>query len=256
MLSLAHLLNPAPDYCPPSMPATLSQAAAFKVETNVLVTRQTTVSKLYTYCAGAIVEYPETATEEHIGHLFEMDISNWFNPASSFAYSQGRPEGFSTKSTKGSAYHCNVLVDEDGNKAPGCTSPPYEPTLFDKEELAQREAIEHVESKIRWGHQIKLMCSGRLLLEYTSQGRAYVQCEHFNRQTSRGHLINYDVGSGLYDLEYLEALFRNNVDEIEFIESNAQADGYGPLAPCSTIVNFSSQRIDCRRSSVCIHSSG
>lgn len=118
MLSLAHLLNPAPDYCPPSMPATLSQAAAFKVETNVLVTRQTTVSKLYTYCAGAIVEYPETATEEHIGHLFEMDISNWFNPASSFAYSQGRPEGFSTKSTKGSAYHCNVLVDEDGNKVP------------------------------------------------------------------------------------------------------------------------------------------
>lgn len=72
------------------------------------------------------------------------------------------------------------------------------------------------------------------------------RCKHYNRVLSRDHLINFDVGSGSYDLEYLEALSKNNVEDIEFIESNAELDGYGPLAPCLTIVNFSSQRIDCR----------
>ncbi|KAE9385141.1 hypothetical protein BT96DRAFT_1007329 [Gymnopus androsaceus JB14] len=212
MLSLTDLLNPAPG-CPSLPPASLSQDLAFKTETDVTVTQQCTVSQLYTYRRGSLVEYPETSPHGVIGHLFEMDAASWFNPAQAFAYSQGRPEGFSTILKNGNsrqgckicpygrpdfahAHHCSATHEDlqkqktfalwTASKTLGCTSSPFEPTLITDEELAIRIAEESLNTEIRRGHVAKATCDGRLLLEYTNQGtgRAYVRCKHYNRVLS------------------------------------------------------------------------
>lgn len=60
------------------------------------------------------------------------------------------------------------------------------------------------------------------------------------------HLFSYAVSSGLYDLEYLEALFGDDTEAISEYELAAMDDGYGPLASCKTVSNFSSIRLNCR----------
>lgn len=118
--SWSELLNPSPstettasNVSPPS----LLHTPPYKVEENVKVTRQHTVDRLYTYSAGTLVEYPETSTTGRIGHLFELDPNNWFNPPAAFAYSQGSPGGKSKPTQK---LYSEVLVDNEGKKVP-CT---------------------------------------------------------------------------------------------------------------------------------------
>lgn len=73
------------------------------------------------------------------------------------------------------------------------------------------------------------------------------RCEHYDSSTNRDHLINYEVGSGLYDLEYLEAIFHEDQELIEEIEESYAPDGLGPLASCSTMSNFNSMKVTCRK---------
>ena len=77
-------------------------------------------------------------------------------------------------------------------------------------------------------------------------------CKHHSLQLggTRDHLFTYEVGNGQYDTEYLEALFNGDVDEIECVEATARTGGYGPLAPCSTISNYNSVKVNCRASSI------
>ncbi len=56
------------------------------------------------------------------------------------------------------------------------------------------------------------------------------------------------MSKGLYDLEYLEALFQENQDALDDIEMDAQCDGIGPRAVCKTVSNVSSVKVDCRES--------
>ena len=63
---------------------------------------------------------------------------------------------------------------------------------------------------------------------------------------SKAHLCSYEAGAGLYDVEYLEALFDDDTEEITQTESAAYSNGFGPLAPCSTVCNSSSVKIHCR----------
>lgn len=74
------------------------------------------------------------------------------------------------------------------------------------------------------------------------------RCEHFSTKLggTRDHLFSYNISNGLYDLEYLTALFRNDEDAIEEFELTAQTDGFGPLAECSTVANFSTIKVNCR----------
>lgn len=71
------------------------------------------------------------------------------------------------------------------------------------------------------------------------------RCEHYHHLYSCDHLINFDVGNGLYDREYLEALFQNNMEKISFIEDDAAIDDIGPHALCTTVSNVSSQKVNC-----------
>jgi hypothetical protein len=51
-----------------------------------------------------------------------------------------------------------------------------------------------------------------------------------------------------FDLEYIEAHFNDDTDELERIELRAAAMGYGPRVTCTTVMNFSAQRVCCRES--------
>jgi hypothetical protein len=84
---------------------------------NFKVTRQTTVSSLYTYVQGTSVEYPQTS-QEGVGHLFLMDPSdtvNWPNPIHDFAYSLGAPRGHTRA---GFSNLVEVLTDSEGKMVP------------------------------------------------------------------------------------------------------------------------------------------
>ncbi|KAJ3916503.1 hypothetical protein F5877DRAFT_46476 [Lentinula edodes] len=63
--------------------------------TNYKISRKTTLSVVYRYPVGSVLEYPETGTtsEEVVGHLFELGIDNWISPGRDFAYSRGEPRG-------------------------------------------------------------------------------------------------------------------------------------------------------------------
>jgi hypothetical protein len=116
MLSWAELLNPAPDVtCPAPITPSLCHTASYKVNYNVQATRQLTLSHLYTYHPGTLVEYPETTVAGHVGHLFELDADNWVNPTNAFAYSQGLPGG---RSKKSQMRYCQLLVDREGHTVP------------------------------------------------------------------------------------------------------------------------------------------
>ncbi|KAF8583601.1 hypothetical protein K439DRAFT_1348333, partial [Ramaria rubella] len=69
-------------------------------------------------------------------------------------------------------------------------------------------------------------------------------CEHYNH-TNRSHFITYKPSKGMLYCNYLEALFTGDSEEVTRIEQGASNHGYGPLAECTTVSNFSSQCIVC-----------
>ncbi|KZP08487.1 hypothetical protein FIBSPDRAFT_901216 [Athelia psychrophila] len=122
------------------------------VQENVYLNRKTTLVKLFTYTRNAAaVEYPATHAQRPVGHLFEVDPDDWFNPRLNFAYSQGEPSGSRT-TENGKAIFCQLLVDTDGNKVPckvsqftcqGCKVCPYADmeSLQAPHEMATRDQL-------------------------------------------------------------------------------------------------------------------
>ena len=65
-------------------------------------------------------------------------------------------------------------------------------------------------------------------------------------------MCSYEVSSGLYDVDYLEALFDGNEQEIAQIEKSAQSNGFGPLTSCTTVWNYSTIKVQCREWFLCV----
>jgi hypothetical protein len=63
---------------------------------------------------------------------------------------------------------------------------------------------------------------------------------------NRDHLVDYSISDGSYDLDYIEAELNEDSDEVDRIEYDACAEGFGPRSTCTTIENCSSQRLYCR----------
>ncbi|KZP11654.1 hypothetical protein FIBSPDRAFT_913544 [Athelia psychrophila] len=129
----------------------------------------------------------------------------------------------------------------------GCLGPasdhPPPSDIEDREDFAWLVQMQ----KIRRGHHPEVTCSGRILLEHDYTGQAFIRCEHFSTKLggTRDHLFSYNISNGLYDLDYLKALFSDDDDAIEEFELAAQTDGFGPLVECSTIANFSTIKVNC-----------
>lgn len=72
------------------------------------------------------------------------------------------------------------------------------------------------------------------------------RCEHYAPGRSTDHLVNYDVGNGLYDTDYLEALFLGNKEEVRRLENEVLEDGSSSgLQSCDAMANSSSIKVYC-----------
>ncbi|KAJ6624512.1 hypothetical protein B0H10DRAFT_1943119 [Mycena sp. CBHHK59/15] len=112
----------------------------------------------------------------------------------------------------------------------GCGAPPHEATIYLSAELEQRESWLLQQEKIRRGHLSKPTCDGRLLFQYDNLGKAFIRCEHYDRKRNIDHLIDWDAGRGLYDTQYLEALFSGDPDSVaDFEEDGLAISDTGPL---------------------------
>ncbi|KAF7965062.1 hypothetical protein HWV62_696 [Athelia sp. TMB] len=101
--------------------------------------------------------------------------------------------------------------------------------------------------KFRRGAKPKSTCNGRLIFDYNYEGRAFIRCEHFSARPggARDHLCSFEVSNGLYDTDYLEALFEDDGDAISEYENAAMDEGYGPLVSCTNVANFNTQKLNC-----------
>jgi hypothetical protein len=67
----------------------------------------------------------------------------------------------------------------------------------------------------------------------------WYRCEHYSWGVNKDHLkITLDER---FDVEYMEAHFNGDTDEIDRIEVQAAEMGYGPRVTCTTVTNFSAQ---------------
>ncbi|KAJ7322001.1 hypothetical protein DFH08DRAFT_818378 [Mycena albidolilacea] len=110
-------------------------------------------------------------------------------------------------------------------------------------EQEQWAFLEAHQNQIQRGYEPAIpKCPGRIALEYNYRGKAFVVCE-FHSSNNRFHL--YRILDDSYNLDYIEAFFNEDDDELQRIEEAACLLGYGPLATCKNITNFSSQRFHC-----------
>ncbi|KAJ3900644.1 hypothetical protein F5879DRAFT_992705 [Lentinula edodes] len=89
----------------------------------------------------------------------------------------------------------------------------------------------------------KPTCQGAIRLLQFGEN-LILRCEHYNVQSSKNHL-NFAVSAALYDVTYLQALFRNDTVLLRALEGDMLAKGYGPLAPCVTVQNCTSVKANC-----------
>ncbi|KAJ7763443.1 hypothetical protein B0H16DRAFT_1718672 [Mycena metata] len=83
-----------------------------EIEKDIRLTSKTHLSILYRYPLNTIIEYPESGTENPIGHLFRLDPDDWVLPDLSIAYSRGSPGG---QTLPGRSVTIPLLVDASGN---------------------------------------------------------------------------------------------------------------------------------------------
>ncbi|KAK6969659.1 hypothetical protein R3P38DRAFT_3497841 [Favolaschia claudopus] len=165
--------------------------------------------------------------------------SSWFNPARTFAYSRGEPSGSTGRKT----VVFDILVDSNGNKA-RAVKRVSKPILATDPTSRFRVACGHCKAVAG------LSDASRKALVNPYVGSAFVRsvylvlkenrCEHYNRKANIDHLVDYEAGRGLYDTQYLEALFSGDENMIaDFEEDGLSVSDTGTLAVCSTVANFS-----------------
>ncbi|KAJ3740786.1 hypothetical protein DFH05DRAFT_1404766 [Lentinula detonsa] len=97
-LTVSNLLNPAPANCSSDVHPGYSLAPARQlIHRDYKLNSKTTLSVVYLYPPGSVVEYPETGQldDQSVGHLFHLDPKGWAKPSLDFLYSRGEPRGYS-----------------------------------------------------------------------------------------------------------------------------------------------------------------
>ncbi|KAJ3752188.1 hypothetical protein EV360DRAFT_55673 [Lentinula raphanica] len=126
----------------------------------------------------------------------------------------------------------------------GCPAESSEVEYEENMDCFQTSAEERHTLRRGYPEHLSSRCSGQLVFGLTLEGCAYIKCEFYSHK-DRSHLYDGTVGSGCYDVEYLEAVLTGDVEEISRIEAEAEVKGYGPNTGCDTVINCSSQRLTC-----------
>ncbi|KAJ7280439.1 hypothetical protein C8J57DRAFT_1220907 [Mycena rebaudengoi] len=131
-------------------------------------------------------------------------------------------------------------------KRMGCSAPLQEETTFESDEEDAQNNLSLYRSQNQQGYEPAApSCDSRLQFNYDYKQSPFICCEHHSKNTNKDHYIKTAIADGSYDIQYLEALFINDEEEIYKIEESAVELGYGPLIECSTVCNFSTQRSIC-----------
>ncbi|KAK1236202.1 hypothetical protein PQX77_000554, partial [Marasmius sp. AFHP31] len=125
----------------------------------------------------------------------------------------------------------------------GCFGPLVEVTQYSPLEQTRRNKILSTPEKAKRGHTSKRTCDGRLVLKALDPD-LLVQCEHYHPLRSKTH-TSHLISASKYDTTYFQALFHNIPGVIATFEERMLEEGYGPLAVCDTIKNFTSMSIKC-----------
>ncbi|KAJ7140269.1 hypothetical protein C8R43DRAFT_892789 [Mycena crocata] len=119
----------------------------------------------------------------------------------------------------------------------GCNRPLNEQTFLTASEEEERQARELYLLQIQRGSRIpEGICDGRLVFDHDEGEKPYIWQDHF---------FDGEIGSGNYDVNYIEAVLTGDLEESERIERIAENQGYGPLTECTTVANFSTQKMNC-----------
>ncbi|KAJ7284770.1 hypothetical protein C8J57DRAFT_1217153 [Mycena rebaudengoi] len=125
-------------------------------------------------------------------------------------------------------------------QASGCS-------VLSSQELEQKERRGVYRQQTQRGYQkpesAEPICDGRLVFDYDSHEQPYISCEHYSKGNNKAHFHDFNLSNGSFNLDYLEAVFT---------EEAAQADGYGPLVDCTSLSNFSTQKVFCPKSSAAV----
>ncbi|KAK7015317.1 hypothetical protein R3P38DRAFT_2637341 [Favolaschia claudopus] len=130
----------------------------------------------------------------------------------------------------------------------GCSRPLDEETYLLTSEDEERETREIYLHQIQRGYRPKEgICEGRLVFGRSDddEERPFICCEHYIPGSSKDHFYDSSIGSGSYDVDYIEAVITGDLEEATMIEEEARDSGYGPLIECTTVANFSSQKAYC-----------
>ncbi|GLB33432.1 hypothetical protein LshimejAT787_0103900 [Lyophyllum shimeji] len=126
----------------------------------------------------------------------------------------------------------------------GCRAPQGEETHVPAEEMADRELQDRLTSKAQRGYMsVESKCGGRLVL-HDDELNICIKCEHYSKYVNRDHYIQF-IDESRFDFDYIKAYFDNDKDELERIERSASDLGVGPLRACTTVTNFSAQKVCC-----------
>ncbi|KIJ47690.1 hypothetical protein M422DRAFT_248695 [Sphaerobolus stellatus SS14] len=126
----------------------------------------------------------------------------------------------------------------------GCGFPLQEETIFSAAQAEELEAKLQDQLEARRGRELQDQCHGELLYLIDRSGNPFICCQHYNSLTSK-QFIDYEPSNGQLNTAYMEAFFANDIPEMEALDAAAFELGFGPLAPCMTVENFSSQRLSC-----------
>ncbi|KAJ7256436.1 hypothetical protein C8J57DRAFT_1235810 [Mycena rebaudengoi] len=107
-------------------------------------------------------------------------------------------------------------------KRMGCSAPLQEETTFESDEEDAQNNLSLYRSQNRRGYEPAApSCDGRLQFNYDYKQSPFICCEHYSKNTNKDHYINTAIADGSYDIQYLEALFINDEEEIYEIEESA-----------------------------------
>ncbi|KIJ10874.1 hypothetical protein PAXINDRAFT_43681, partial [Paxillus involutus ATCC 200175] len=110
-----------------------------------------------------------------------------------------------------------------------------------------RETWDEQQNERRRGQAIKVTCQGELIFSHDNKGRPFIHCEFYDKNSTRDHLLDYSPDAGLYDIDYLRALFNEDREEILAIEEGAKTLGFDPSSCCTMVTNHTSVRVKCPR---------
>ncbi|KAF7328552.1 hypothetical protein MVEN_02542900 [Mycena venus] len=128
----------------------------------------------------------------------------------------------------------------------GCSRPLSEQTFLLASEEEEREIREVYLQQIRHGYRMPDgICEGRLVFGYDDQEHPYICCEHYIPGQSKDHFHDLTIGSGAYDVDYIEAVITGDLEKAARIEEEAGDLGYGPTVECTTVSNFMTQKAYC-----------